>query len=296
MSVIEFDHLAIKVRARGRFNDKDAVDFVPTPESPLLYVDTPYYDGPLDLLLHLIRKHSIDIFDIPIGFILEKYLLVLDDMDVLNLDVAGEFLMMAATLAQIKSKMLLPNERTDDEEMEEEGEDPRAGLIKKLLLYKSFTEVGQELMNRSRLGEDVFFRGKMVTASSEENTERKAESIDDLAPLAIFDLLDSLSRSLKKSEGQVVHTVTRDRISVSVRIQELMDYCKLRMDFSFYDALRFFVIYEKIDVIVTFLALLEMSRLKLLRISKAPTEDLTIHVVKENFYIEQNTRVDDNYG
>ena len=97
----------VKVRARGKFLNQDALDFVPTPESALLLIDTPNYDGPLDLLLHLIRKHSMDIFDIPIAEITLKYLEALGEMDSLNLDIAGEFLAMAATLTEIKSKMLL---------------------------------------------------------------------------------------------------------------------------------------------------------------------------------------------
>ena len=137
---VELGSPLARIRARGTFRDTDALDFVPTPESLYFYIDTPNYDGPLDLLLHLIRKHSMDIFDIPINMITKKYLEVLDEMQSLNLDVAGEFLVMAATLAEIKSKMLLPKEEQKDQEELIEL-DPRDELVKRLLIYKSFLKL-----------------------------------------------------------------------------------------------------------------------------------------------------------
>jgi segregation and condensation protein A len=282
MTSVELGDTLVRVRARGRFRDKDALDFVPTPESLLLHIDTPNYDGPLDLLLHLIRKHSMDIFDIPIMVITAKYLEALDELHKLNLDVAGEFLVMAATLAEIKSKMLLPKEdqATSLQDEEDEGHDPRRELIKRLLLYKSYQEASMALLERPTLGRDLFFRHY----DDEEIAEDDPNADVKIAPIEIFSLVDKLATLLKKSEQHDVHTITRDRISVSARINELMDYCQIRTKFTFYDALRFFPIYEKIDVIVTFLALLEMSRLKLLRINVASVDDLAISVVKENFY------------
>lgn len=279
-SVVELGSPLARVRARGKFCDKDALDFVPTPESVLIYIDTPNYDGPLDLLLHLIRKHSIDIFDIPIVMITKKYLEALGEMESLNLDIAGEFLVMAATLTEIKSKMLLPKEEQKVQTEEEEGEDPRKELVARLLQYKSFKDASIELFNRPTLGRDWFFRQEVV--------EEKVKDIDyenaELAPIEVFELIENLAKILKKSEHQTVHTITRDRISVSARIHELMDFCEIRARFSFYDALKFFPIREKIDVIVTFLALLEMSRLKLLKIQHDKEEDLILSIVKENFY------------
>ncbi|MCA9509031.1 MAG: segregation/condensation protein A [Myxococcales bacterium] len=284
MTSIEIGDTAVRVKARGRFCDKDALDFVPTPESLMLHIDTPNYDGPLDLLLHLIRKHSMDIFDIPIMLITTKYLEALDEMKKLNLDVAGEFLVMAATLAEIKSKMLLPKEEqiADGHDEAEEGVDPRSELIRRLLLYKSYQEASQELLKRPTLGQDIFYRHIDEEVEDEEQEEPEGEVT--LAPIEIFQLVDKLATLLKKSEKHSIHTITRDRISVSARINELMDFCQLRTKFSFYDALRFFPIYERIDVIVTFLALLEMSRLKLLRLQVASVDDLVMTVRKENFY------------
>lgn len=282
---IELGDAYVSVRASGKFRDQDARDFVPTPESALLLIDTPNYDGPLDLLLHLIRKHSMDIFDIPIILITQKYLEALSEIQTLNLDIAGEFLVMAATLTEIKSKMLLPKEELT-QNPEEEGLDPRSELIKRLLLYKTFQEAGHRLLERPCAGRDIFFR----PASEQKEPDHDEENLSprDLAPIELFDLVEKLAAALKKSEHQSVHTITRDRISVSARIRELMEYCQIRVKFSFIDALKFFPIYEKVDIIVTFLAILEMSRLKLLSIQMITGKDLVIAVRKENFYTKQD--------
>jgi segregation and condensation protein A len=271
-----------RIRARGKFNKVDVEDFIPTAESPLLYIDTPLYDGPLDLLLHLIRKHSMDIFDIPIVTITKKYLEALEDMETLNLDIAGEFLVMAATLADIKSKMLLPKEEQILEN-EEEGEDPRAGLIRRLLLYKSFQEASLELLNKPHLGESWFYR------PSNDSDEQALEYHENksIVPLEINELLSSLTLALKKSESIEVHSVIKDRISVSARLRELIDYCQLRSNFTFYDAVKFFPLHEKLDIIITFLALLEMAKLHLIKLHHDPQCDLKINTIKDRFYTDK---------
>ncbi|HXW53386.1 MAG TPA: segregation/condensation protein A [Myxococcota bacterium] len=284
MASVELASPLVKIRARGKFRDEDALDFIPTPESVHFYVDTPNFDGPLDLLLHLIRKHSMDIFDIPIVMITQKYLAALDQMLSLNLDVAGEFLVMAATLMEIKSKMLLPKDEILDEETEEEAVDPRLELMKRLLEYQSFKEASLELAKLPQLGRDVFLRPE-----DEEDLSEQASitTFKDLAPMELFDLIEILSKVIKKSEHLSIHTITRDRISVAARVHELIEFSQVRVRFSFYDALRYFPIYEKVDVIVTFLALLELSRLKLIKIEAVAREDLMMSLVKENFYSKQ---------
>lgn len=284
---IELGSALARIHARGRFKKLDAEDFVPTPESPLLYIDTPYYDGPLDLLLHLIRKHSMDIFDIPIVTITKKYLEALEDMSALNLDVAGEFLVMAATLAEIKSKMLLPKEERVQEGEEEEGEDPRVELMKRLLLYKSFQEASQELLQRPLAGHDWFTR-PIPQQETQDLLDPNLEFKDiTLSPVEIYELVETLHGLIKQSENLSVHTITRDRISVSARLHELLEFCQVRQKFTFYDALKFFSVYEKIDVIVTFLAILEMSRLKLVKINHDAEFDLAVNIIKEHFYAQQ---------
>lgn len=277
---VEIGDIHTRIKARGTFIDKDALDFVPTKESLLLFIDTPNYDGPLDLLLHLIKKHSMDIFDIPIVFITEKYLQALDEMQSLNLDIAGEFILMAATLAHIKSKMLLPKEeqKVDDEENEE---DPRKELMRRLLQYQAFKEVAEEVKTWPHLGRDFFRNNVELLPMSEQQGEVT------LAKRELFDLLEALAITLKKTEDKVVHTITRDRISISARIHDLMDFCGVRGQFTFFDAVSFFPVYERSDVIVTFLALLEMTRLKLVRIEQKSLKELEFMIVKENFYANQ---------
>lgn len=270
-----------RIRARGNFNKIDAEDFIPTPESLLLYIDTPIYDGPLDLLLHLIRKHSMDIFDIPIVTITDKYLSALEDMSNLNLDVMGEFLVMAATLAEIKSKMLLPKEEQTSFH-EEEGEDPRAGLIKKLLLYKSFQDISLQLNNKFHLDRDWFYRPII----EEEEIEIDISN-HDIAPIAINELLLSLTSALKKAEHIEIHTITKDHISVFARLRELLELCELRSHFTFFEAINYFLATTKMDVIITFLALLELAKLKLIRIYEHEQYNLKIVIIKDNLYINK---------
>lgn len=280
MAEVEIGDIHTRIKARGTFIDKDALDFVPTKESLFLFIDTPNYDGPLDLLLHLIKKHSMDIFDIPIVIITEKYLAALDEMQSLNLDVAGEFILMAATLMHIKSKMLLPKEeqKVDDEENEE---DPRKELVRRLLQYQAFKEVAEEVKQWPHLGRDFFRNNLELLPMSQPEGEVK------LAKRELFELLEALAITLKKTEDKVVHTITRDRISISARIHDLMDFCGVRGQFTFFDAVGFFPVYERSDVIVTFLALLEMTRLKLIRIQQGSPRDLAFMIVKENFYASQ---------
>lgn len=286
---VELGSQLTKITARGVFNEKDALDFTPTPESVFLHVDVPNYDGPLDLLLHLIQKHSIDIFDIPIVFITKKYLQVLDEMQELNLDIAGEFVLMAATLTQIKSKMLLPKEeriKDDDDEEDDVEVDPRTKLVKRLLAYKSFQEAAMLLGEKQKMGNDFFLRQNFFSNHEIESELIKKEGGLNLEPIEMNELVDNLMRILKTFDEQIFHTVSKERVSISVRIRELMDYCYVRTNFSFYEAISFFPVYEKIDVIVTFLALLEMSRLKLLKVEQE-TEDFILDIVKENFYHNQ---------
>jgi segregation and condensation protein A len=284
---IEIGDDLVRVRARGKFRDKDAMDFVPTAESALLLIDTPNYDGPLDLLLHLIKKHSLDIFDIPLVLITQKYLEALDEMTKNNFDVAAEFLLMAATLTELKSKMLLPKEERKIEETDEsEGEDPRRELMKRLLLYKAYKEAGEFLLSRPTLGQEIFLRQGSDPLENELENNPDAQEV---APFEIYQLIETLSAVIKLREHHVVHTINRDRISVSSRIHELIDFCQIRKQFTFYEALRFFPLYDKVDIIVSFLALLEMSRLKLIRILKDDNEALLIRVVKENFYSNKDS-------
>jgi segregation and condensation protein A len=130
------------------------------PEAQLDYkVELPEFEGPLDLLLHLVKKHELDILDIPIAFITDRYLQMLDVMRSLNLDVAGEYLLMAATLAHLKSRELVPPDPAEDAalaaEEDEDGLDPRQELIRRLLEYQKFKDAGNQLAGRPVTGRNV---------------------------------------------------------------------------------------------------------------------------------------------
>src|SRR5262249_6160124 len=153
------------------------------------------FEGPLDLLLHLIHKHELNIFDIPIAFVTERYLAYLQVMHSLNLDVAAEYLLMAATLAHIKSRELLPIAPADTTmaaENAEQGtqEDPRAELVRRLLEYQKFKAAAEDLNDCPIAGRDVFVRG--VDFRSEEQT------VAPLASVALYTLIEALQRVAAK--------------------------------------------------------------------------------------------------
>jgi segregation and condensation protein A len=221
-----------------------------------LHLELPGFEGPFDLLLHLIHEHELDILNIPIAFITEKYLQYLALMQELNIDVASEYLVMAATLAYMKSRLLLPTPPADDDAEGAEAElDPRADLIRRLLEYQKYKQVAEDLASRSVLGRDVFTRG-----SSSETLEGPAP----IAPVSIFKLLDAFQRILARANTVLDHQVEFERLSITERINQLVD--KLRQA----GRVAFDELFEgqrtRAELIVTFLALLEMTRLRLTNI------------------------------
>jgi segregation and condensation protein A len=214
----------------------------------------PTFEGPLDLLLHLIKQHEVDILNIPVAFITEKYLEYLDLLRVLNLDVAGEYLLMAATLVHLKSKMLLPKPVEADEE--EDEIDPRADLVRRLLEYQKYKDAAQQLAGRQLLYRDVFPRSVDV--------EEVPQELAPLAEVSVFALLEAFAEVLKRVGSDLTHEVQVDRLSVSERIGQLAD--RLRA----VDRLEFRALFDDAPdrhlMVITFLALLEMARLRLLRL------------------------------
>ncbi len=219
------------------------------------------FEGPLDLLLHLIQQHELDILDIPIGFITERFLAYLGVMRSLSIDVASEYLVMAATLAHIKSKMLLPSVpagQDDDGLPGEEEEDPRAELVRRLLEYQKYKAAALDLSERGTLGKDVFGRGA---------SEPVPSGPAPFASLGVFSLLDAFEKVLKRANIRIDHEVVFDRISITDRIVELTEKLGARRAMRFDELLvepgraptRF-------DVVITFLAVLEMCRLRLIRV------------------------------
>jgi segregation and condensation protein A len=257
------------------------------PEAQLDYkVELPEFEGPLDLLLHLVKKHELDILDIPIAFITDRYLQMLDVMRSLNLDVAGEYLLMAATLAHLKSRELVPPDPAEDAalaaEEDEDGLDPRQELIRRLLEYQKFKDAGNQLAGRPVTGRNVWPRG----ASAEDVAGLHA--LPGGAPLAevpVFRLIESLERVLSRAKVTFTHDVITDRISITDKINELVDRLAHQGSFSFESCFSFVedatltALAMKGQVVVTFLAILEMTRLKMVRLTQADV-DSSIYITK----------------
>lgn len=233
------------------------MDEIQIPEGATFRIQLGTFEGPLDLLLHLIKKHELDILDLPIAFVTERYLDYLQMMQELDLDVASEYLLMAATLAHIKSKMLLPQNPVDEVEEQEEGyvADPRAELIKRLLEYQKYRSAAEQLGARPIAGRDVFGRG----AHAEE-----AQGPAPLAPIDLYKLLDAFGAILKRVKGRVALEVTAEQITIGERISQLSDMLRTRRSCVF-DEL-FAKDRTRYEVVVTFLALLEMTKLRITRI------------------------------
>ena len=228
------------------------------PVHPGLQVKLPSFEGPLDLLLHLIREHKLDVFDIPIALTAEKYNQSLAQMVALDLDVAGEFLVMAATLAHIKSRLLLPRtEAPETGETAEEQGDPRAELVRRLLEYQKYKDVARQLAENPLLDREVFAR--RITPAAGAQVESAA-----LAEVSVYRLIEALDRVLKALEPRVGHEVVRDQLTLSAAMQGIT--ARLRPG----ERITFIELFEgqrtRGSVVVTFLALLEMVKLRLLRV------------------------------
>ena len=221
------------------------------------------FEGPLDLLLHLIRKNRFDIYNIPIAAILKEYLGVLEVMRELDLDVAGEFLVMAATLAHIKSRLLLPS---PEEEAAEEGEDPRAELVRRLVEYERLRIAAADLEHRPVLGRDVFAR------------TWRAVDFDDVevpdAPVEadLYELLIAFREMMAEAPEEVIHEIARERISLHEAMTEVLDqFARLPagLGVSFRELFPPRPTRER--VIATFLALLELVRVRAIRVMQVAT-------------------------
>jgi segregation and condensation protein A len=208
------------------------------------------FEGPLDLLLHLIKQNQIDIYDIPIALVTEQYLDYIRIMKALDLTIAGEFLVMAATLMYIKSRMLLP---APIEEEEEETGDPRAELVQRLVEYKRFKEAAVRLSQQALLGVDVFIRPAR---------EIEAEAGEIEADL--FHLIDALRELLKRQEIEDFHDVTLERVTLRDKMTELWEKLQGAKEAVAFSEL-FTPLSSRLELIVTFLALLELIRSGMLR-------------------------------
>ncbi len=217
------------------------------------------FSGPLDLLLLLIKSNEMDVYDIRIVEITEQYLSVIEKMKQLDLDVAGEFLLMAATLTHIKSRMLLPS--SEDLE-EEEGEDPRAELVRRLLEYQRYKEAASLFEQLPQLQRD-FFLGEGALA---EIIEMETASGEDLT-VGIYQLAEAFRKVLQDRPREVFHEVVREPLSVAQYIRKVARELAEKHRIAFHDF--FSSNTSRNEMIVTFLAMLELVKMRYVDIDQA---------------------------
>jgi len=216
----------------------------------------PEFEGPLDLLLYLIKKNEVDIHDIPIAPITRQYMEYLDLMKELNLDVAGEFMVMAATLIHIKSKMLVPVNPTEAEG-EEEGEDPRDELVRRLLEFQRYKEAAGLLHQKREIRAATWIRPDSALPAFDDAGEEMIEA-------GLYDLIGAFKELLERRKTLLAHEVEREGKSVEERMEELLDMLREGQSLEF---LELFASEEtKAGMILTFLALLELIRLKRIKV------------------------------
>jgi segregation and condensation protein A len=218
------------------------------------------FEGPLDLLIHLIKRNEVNIYDIPIAFITSQYLGYLELMTELNLDVAGEFVVMAATLIHIKSRTLLPR---PDPTQEDPEEDPREALVRRLLEHQRYKQAAELLHERETLREAQWQRpdGRVAPIAGEEY-EPELE-------VDLFSLIAAFKAVLERAKTRPKVMLPVEQIPIELRIEQLLARLSETTACGFEDL--FDDVSSKIDLIVTFLALLEMIRMKVVRVFQAGT-------------------------
>jgi len=222
-------------------------------------VRTESFEGPLDLLLFLIKKNEVDIYNIPIASVTRQYLEHIELMKELNLDIAGDFLVMASTLIQIKSRMLLPV--SGEEEAEPEEEDPRAELVRRLLEYQKYKDAAERLAECEILGRELFAR-KFI---SPEFADMKPN--DAIPEVELFDLVQAFRSLLAKVPEDTFHEVGAEGLTITDRINEILDLLRGKESVTFE---RLFIApLTREYIIVTFLALLELCKLKMVKLLQA---------------------------
>jgi segregation and condensation protein A len=220
------------------------------------------FEGPLDLLLHLVKKNEVDLSDLPVATITDQYLAYIDLLQQLDLDRAGEYLVMAATLLHLKSRLLLPSEEVVDEES---GEDPRAELARQLLEYQRFREAAEMLDRNSMLGRDVFTRVPLRNEAI-DGQDVVRDVMDEIYDVSLGDLLDALQEVLKNAEPGIVHQVLLEQVSLRERVCLVLDLLRERTQVAFTDL--FSTDISRLQILVTFLAALELVRTRIIDINQ----------------------------
>jgi len=203
------------------------------------------FEGPLDLLLYLIKKDHLDIYDIPVSRVVDQYIQYLELMKLLDINIASEYMVMAANLISIKSKMLLPREKIE----EEEELDPREELVKKLLEYEKFKEAAQFLKTKER--ERLKFIPRPATAPQQKEVYIEA---------SIFDLISAFKTALKEVPKEIFFEVIKDEFTVEEKIHDLLHLLLVKEKVALNEL--FSSAKSKLEIVVTFLAILELIKLR----------------------------------
>ncbi|HUJ25495.1 MAG TPA: segregation/condensation protein A [Myxococcales bacterium] len=248
----------------------------------------PQFEGPLDLLLSLIQEHKLDIFDIPISFVTDKYLEYMDAARALNIDLAAEYLLMAATLAHIKSRMLLPREQAADApDGAEPGPDPREELVRRLLEYQKYKDAALTFAQLPTLGRDVFVR---------QAREELPLAADDAAyfkspELSVYRLIELMAKVLQARKIEIPHEVFVERLSIGDRISVIADRLKLEEAITFTSLFDDLSQGDRHRVVPTFLAVLEMARLKLIKVHQ-PERHAEIYISRTEQAAPEGVQLD----
>jgi len=209
-----------------------------------------HFEGPLDLLLFFIKRDELDIYDIPISFITKEFLQYVNLIKILDLEIAGDFILMASTLMHIKARMLLPRE------VDEKGEeiDPRAGLIQALLEYKKYKEMSEELSFFESVQRKMKFRGNFDA----DIYQAPAEYEVLLKNVSIYDLAKAFKKAIQEVKDEPVHKINKINVTIDEQIKFIFERFNEKSEIHFLSLVENFK--EKIRIVVTFIALLELVR------------------------------------
>lgn len=229
------------------------------------------FEGPFDLLFHLIEKNEIDIYDIPIAQLTEQYIAFLEQAEYKNMDGMSEFLLMAATLIEIKSKLLLPKQK-----QEQPQQDPREELVNKLLEYKKFKEITEDLKKREETAALVLYKEADKAVEKLKQSNKQDLDLDKfLCGITLDNLYEAFTEVMKRRETKVdrvrssFKSVERDLYTIDEKIDYIRDLLILRPSVSFYTIFRPKAV--KMEIVVTFLALLELIKMKEVSVSQKET-------------------------
>ncbi len=245
---------ALPAAGPERVSVPEGMESILPEDAPLIHL--PLFDGPLDLLLYLIRRDKIDVHDIPIAPITRQYMEYIDLMRELNLDVAGEFLVMAATLIHIKSKMLVPIEPTEAEG-DEESVDPREELVRRLLEFQRYKEAAGVLHQQAQIRAAQWTRPDTVLPTFDDAGEEMLEA-------GLYDLIAAFKELLERRKTLIAHEIEHEGPPLEARMDELLAMIREGESLEFLEL--FAELVTKAEMIVTFLALLELVRLKRVRV------------------------------